>query len=293
MLRSMTGFGRAERETPQGRLVAEIRAVNARFTEVRVRLPAEALGLEMRLRDRLRGALARGKVDCTVRLEPAGEVIPTTVDPAAIQATFHALHRACVGLPLAEGVTLEAVLRAMPREDRAGTLWSDEAFGAEVEAAVGAALEALTAAREAEGQGLAAVLAQLIGQIEAAAETVRAQAPQVAAQCEARLRQRAEELAAGQALAIDAGRLEQEVIFHALRLDLTEELDRLAVHCRAFRDLLDASEPVGRRMDFLVQEILREVNTVGAKAKDAGITGLVVDLKVLVEQVREQIQNVE
>jgi uncharacterized protein (TIGR00255 family) len=294
MLRSMTGFGRGARETDRGRLVVEIRAVNSRFNETRVRMPAESLELEMRLRDQIKAALARGKIDCTVRLEATPDAPAPIINAPALRATFDALRRAVEGLPLAEGgITLEALLRAAPREDFTSELWGDETFQREVEAAVADALAALTQARGAEGRAIAAVLASQIGQIEAAAVAVRAQAPLIAEQYVAKLKQRIEEMMAGPGIAADPARLEQELIYYAQRVDVTEELDRLEVHCRSFRGLLESPEPVGRKMDFLVQEILREINTLGAKVKDVGIVGQVVDLKVVVEQIREQVQNVE
>ncbi|NUP90931.1 MAG: YicC family protein [Candidatus Sumerlaeia bacterium] len=293
MPRSMTGFGRAARGTPHGRVTAEVRAVNARFNETRVRLPAEVLELDMRLRDRIRAALTRGKIDCTVRFERAIEDIAPSLRPEAFRAAFRALHEAAAGLPLAEGVTVEAVLRAMPREDFEAEVWSDEAFQGEIEQAVSEALEALTAAREAEGHRMAEALSGHLAQIEEAAAQVRQLAPQVAESYGVKLRQRLEELTLAQGVTPDQGRIEQELVHYAQRIDVTEELDRLDAHCLAFRELLAVNTPVGRRMDFLVQEILREVNTLGSKAKDAGILGQVIGLKVVVEQMREQVQNIE
>ncbi|MBN1476781.1 YicC family protein [Candidatus Sumerlaeota bacterium] len=293
MPRSMTGFGRASRETPHGRLVAEIRAVNARFNESRVRLPAEALELELQLRERIRSALARGKIDCTVRLEPLPGAQGGEVNADALRRTFEELHRATAGLPLADGVTLEAVLRSMPREDASAELWRSEEFAAEVTSALDEALDALTDARSAEGERIAAFLGEQLGQIDEAVAEVRRVAPQVAERYGERLRLRLDELAQSQGLEIDQGRIEQELVLFAQRADVTEELDRLAAHCEAFREQLALDEPVGRRMDFQVQEILREVNTLGSKAKDTGILGRVIDLKVVVEQMREQVQNVE
>lgn len=293
MPRSMTGFGRAIRETPQGEISVEIRAVNSRFNETRVRLPVDAMQLELNLRDRIKRTLARGKIDCTVRLEPKAGEDTQTVNAEAIRRTFEELQAAITGLPLNGGVTLEAVLRAIPRQDNTADMWRDEDFNAEVEAAVEEALTALNHARESEGAGIAQVLEDLVTQVEGAVTETRAVAPEVTVKYEERLRQRIEDLEKSQGVKADNGRLEQELVHFAQRVDVTEELDRLEIHCRAFRDLLASDEPIGRRMDFLVQEIVREINTTGSKARDAGVTGQVVDLKVVAEQMREQIQNLE
>ncbi len=292
MLHSMTGFGRGVRETAHGRLIAEIRALNSRHSEARVRLPGEAMELELRLREQIRATIARGKVDCTLRLEALPDAVPA-VNTEALRATFAQLHRAVAGLPLAEGITLEALLRATPREDLSAELWRDEQFQREVESVVAEALAALRAARGAEGGKIAVLLSEQLRQVESNVERVRAAAPKVAEGYGLKLRQRIEELEKSQGLATDPARLEQELILFAQRVDVTEEIDRLNVHCGALRDLFDADEPVGRRMDFLLQEIGREINTIGSKAKDAGITGVVLDLKVIAEQMREQIQNIE
>jgi uncharacterized protein (TIGR00255 family) len=289
----MTGFGRAARETAHGRLVVEVRTVNARFSEPRIRLPGDAIDLEIQLRDQIKAAVARGKADCTVTLEPLADAATPVVNAEALRETFRQLHEAVAGLPLSEGITLEALLRATPREDNAAELWRDEEFQAELIKTMAEALDALQAARADEGAKISAVLGEQLDQIESAAGQVRDASGQVAEGLMKRLRERLEELERSQGVSADPGRLEQELVYFTQRCDVAEELDRLAAHCTAFRELLSSGEPVGRRMDFLLQEIGREINTVGSKARDVGITGLVVDLKVVAEQMREQVQNVE
>ncbi len=293
MPRSMTGFGRGVRETPDGQIVVEIRAVNARFSEARVRLPADASALEMRLREQIKARIARGKIDCTVRLEAAPGARAATIDAETLRATCDALHTAVANLPIEGGITLDALLRAVPRDSAGAERWRDEAFQAEVTAAVADALDTLDAARATEGAKTVEFLKGQLDQIEAAMTEVCALAPQVVERYGEKLRQRLEDLERTQSIAADPGRVEQELVLFAQRVDVTEETDRLGAHCEAFHALLKSDKPVGRRMDFLVQEILREVNTIGSKAKDVGVLGQVVDLKVVAEQMREQIQNVE
>jgi len=287
MIASMTGFARRELSGPWGSLVCELRSVNHRFLESGFRLPEELRSVESDLRQHLGQALRRGKLDCTIIYRPAQAAAMTLeVDAAALERLTSRLDELQRVIPLGS-VDLLEVLR-WP-----GVLEDQTTAGEELLAAVrelfDAAISDLCAARSREGEKLRAVLEQRCESLEALVKQVQARLPDIHARLTAKIRDRIKELAAG----ADQDRLEQEIALLLQRLDVDEELERLSGHVAEIRRVLAGNEPAGRRLDFLMQELNREANTLSSKSQDLETTRTAVDMKVLIEQMREQVQNAE
>ena len=289
MIASMTGFARRETSGEWGTLVCELRSVNHRFLEAGLRLPDELRAAEGELRTRLTRQLRRGKVDCTItyrRAQGAGSALE--VDPVALERVLAVVH--IVARTLREPA---AAVNALDVLRWPGVLREDGGSGEQLLAAAyavfGATLEELIAARAREGARLRELLEQRCTALEALVVGVRARLPEVQARMRTRLKERLAELTAG----VDPERLEQELALLLQRLDVDEELERLAGHIGEVRRVIGASEPAGRRLDFLMQELNREANTLSSKSQDLETTRSAVDMKVLIEQMREQVQNAE
>ena len=289
MIASMTGFARRETSGEWGTLVCELRSVNHRFLEAGLRLPDELRAAEGELRTRLTRQLRRGKVDCTItyrRAQGAGSALE--VDPVALERVLAVVH--IVARTLREPA---AAVNALDVLRWPGVLREDGGSGEQLLAAAyavfGATLEELIAARAREGARLRELLEQRCTALEALVVGVRARLPEVQARMRTRLNERLAELAA----TVDPERLEQELALLLQRLDVDEELERLAGHISEVRRVIGASEPAGRRLDFLMQELNREANTLSSKSQDLETTRSAVDMKVLIEQMREQVQNAE
>jgi uncharacterized protein (TIGR00255 family) len=288
MIASMTGFARRESSGAWGTLVCELRSVNHRFLEAGFRLPDELRAAEGELRARLAQQLRRGKVDCTISYRrTAGAGAALEVDEAALERLVAAVRVVSRALRKAAAVNALEALR-WP-----GVLREDGAVGDELLRAAqelfGATLAELIAARAREGARLRAALEERCTGLEALIASVRARLPEVQARSRARLKERLAELAAE----VDAERLEQELALLLQRLDVDEELERLTGHVAEVRRVIGAGEPAGRRLDFLMQELNREANTLSSKSQDLETTRTAVDMKVLIEQMREQVQNAE
>jgi len=289
MIASMTGFARRETSGEWGTLVCELRSVNHRFLEAGLRLPDELRAAEGELRTRLTRQLRRGKVDCTItyrRAQGAGSALE--VDPVALERVLAVVH--IVARTLREPA---AAVNALDVLRWPGVLREDGGSGEQLLAAAyavfGATLEELIAARAREGARLRELLEQRCTALEALVVGVRARLPEVQARMRTRLNERLAELTAS----VDPERLEQELALLLQRLDVDEELERLAGHISEVRRVIGASEPAGRRLDFLMQELNREANTLSSKSQDLETTRSAVDMKVLIEQMREQVQNAE
>ena len=288
MIASMTGFARRETTGEWGTLVCELRSVNHRFLEAGFRLPDELRAAEGELRTRLTRAVRRGKVDCTLSYRrPQGAAAPLEVDPVALEQLLNAVE--AVTQSLREPTTLNAldVLRwpGVLREDGG----NGERLLAVAYAVFGATLEDLVAARAREGARLGELLEQRCAALEALVASVRERLPEVQARVRTRLDERLAELGAS----VERERIEQELALLLQRLDVDEELERLAGHIAEVRRVIGASEPAGRRLDFLMQELNREANTLSSKSQDLETTRTAVDMKVIIEQMREQVQNAE
>jgi uncharacterized protein (TIGR00255 family) len=288
MIASMTGFARRETTGAWGTLVCELRSVNHRFLETGFRLPDELRGTEGELRARLARQLRRGKVDCALQLRRLqGGAGALEVDPTALERLLAAVEVVAHSLREPASVSALDVLRwpGVLREESAG---SEELLAAAHEV-FAATLEELVAARAREGARLRELLEQRCTALEALVADVRARLPEVHAHVRARLETRLAELTTS----VDVGRLEQELALLLQRLDVDEELDRLRGHIDEVRRVIGGSEPAGRRLDFLMQELNREANTLSSKSQDLETTRAAVDMKVLIEQMREQVQNAE
>jgi uncharacterized protein (TIGR00255 family) len=286
MIRSMTAFASGERATPWGTLGCELRAVNHRFLELGVRLPDELRALEPALRERVASRVARGKLDLTLRLRPPEGGVSLHLNPRVLDelsTLAGELQARCPSLQVQFTDLLQ-----FP-----GVLQSGAADAEALQAAALSLLDQVladfVAAREREGANLAAVIGERVEAIARRASDVRALMPTIRAGQRAKLEARLADLAQP----ADPGRLEQELVLSLQKLDVDEELDRLDSHVTEIRRVLVQKEPVGRRLDFLLQEFNREANTLGSKSVDTRTSQAAVELKVLIDQVREQIQNIE
>lgn len=296
MIRSMTGFGRASFSVAPLAFAVELRTVNHRHLDVSVRLPKSLSAFEPDVRARLREGFARGKVECSVQARSgsasAGGVEldrAVAAGYARAAAELAEAHSLAPGLDAARLLGLPGVTRLAEAE------LPEEALGAALAEAVDEAAAAADAMRRAEGEALERDLRGRLEQVARLAGEIGARAEEVRESVKERLRKRAEQLRRETGL-LDEARLHQEVVLAADRLDVNEERVRLESHVEQFRGILDAAEagaPVGRRLDFLLQEMGREANTLGSKGSDAPVAHRVVDLKTEIERLREQVQNVE
>ena len=288
MLRSMTAFAHVESRGDWGGVEWEIRSVNNRYLDVNVRLPEDLRGLDPKVRERVGARLGRGKVDCTLRALPgldASGVLPVDLDLAARVA--HAAHTVAELLPEPAPVDPVDVLR-WPGVVQAPAA-DPERVGLTALELLDRALDELVGMREREGGRIAVVIRERLDALAAAMPRLREMLPAIVQAFGERMRARLADLGPS----LDEGRIEQEIALIAQRMDVAEELDRLEAHVEEVRATLDKPGPVGRRLDFLMQELNREANTLGAKSASIVTSRASVDLKVLIEQMREQIQNVE
>jgi len=293
----MTGFAAVSRPTEMGVLLVEIRSVNSRFLDLALRITDELRSLEAVVREAIAARVARGKLDCRVALQRQGEVQQVAINHDALTALARLaaeVQRVTGAAPLSTGEILAW----------AGVLSTSgidlEHLRNEVVLALGEALDALQASRGREGVALAAGLLQRCNSIDAIVAEVRARAPDLLAALERKLAERLEKALApalGSAGTLTreeiTDRIRQEVTLYGLRADVEEELNRLTTHVNEVRRILQKGGTVGRRLDFLMQELNREANTLGSKATAIEMTQAAVELKLLIEQMREQIQNLE
>ncbi len=292
MLRSMTGFGSGRAVSGDEEIVVEVKSVNHKFCEVKTRLPRELTAIETALVRKIKDRVARGALDVTVKRASKGAAGLVPVVDAGLA---NAYRRAFAELAAATGLpdtTTVRELSVLPNVLRLEEPQVDLAKVTEaLDAAVQQALKALEAMREVEGKAIERDLLGRLEAVERSALEVERLSPASVDEYRKRLTDRIAEL--NQGALVDPQRLAQEVAFFAERCDVAEELTRLKSHLVQFRALCEAPEPAGRKLDFLVQEMHREVNTTGSKSANAAIAGLVVQLKAELERVREQVQNVE
>jgi uncharacterized protein (TIGR00255 family) len=288
MIRSMTGFARRERQGPWGTLVCELRTVNHRYLEISLRLPEELKALDNEVRQSIGAALRRGKVDASLYLKTtAGTQRALELDMGLLGEVIARVDEVRARLKDAAPVSPIELLRwpGVIREAEADT-----------RPVVVAALELLREAlaelndtRHREGQRIRELLLSRCTAMRTQVQTVKARLPEVSQ----RLRERIVERISQLGVTPDSERLEQELVLYAHKMDVDEELDRLVGHLDEVTSVLDSSEPAGRRLDFLMQELNREANTLSSKSQDGETTKAAVDMKVSIEQMREQVQNVE
>ncbi len=288
MIRSMTAFARMESRDALGELVWELRSVNHRYLEVSVRLPEELRVLEPVVRERAARRLSRGKVDCTLRFRPnTGTSGDLVVNARMAAQLLNAVSEMRERLPESPDPSIMDLLR-WP-----GVLEMGEQDLSPVQAAASGlldqALGELVEAREREGERLAALIRERCEKLRVQVERAKERMPVVIGALKERLTARLLEVSAE----LDPQRIEQEMAMFAQKMDVDEEMDRLRTHVDEVVRVLGQREPIGRRMDFLMQELNREANTLGSKSADSETTAVSVEMKVLIEQMREQIQNVE
>ncbi|AIX75319.1 MAG: YicC/YloC family endoribonuclease [Mixta calida] len=287
MIRSMTAYARRETKGEWGSAAWELRSVNQRYLETYIRLPEQFRSLEPVIRERLRNRLTRGKIECNLRFD---------ADPGAQSALI-------LNQPLAKQL-LEAA-QWVKQQNANGEIdpvdilrWPGvmsaqeqdlDAINVELLAALELAIDDFITARESEGAALKTMIEQRLEGVSAEVQKVRAWMPEVLKWQRERLVTRLEEAE----IQLDNNRVEQELLMMAQRIDVAEELDRLEAHVKETYNILKKKEAVGRRLDFMMQEFNRESNTLASKSINADITASAIELKVLIEQMREQIQNIE
>lgn len=292
MLKSMTGYGKGAASAPNGNFMVEIRSVNHRYGEISVRLPRSFYALENEVKRQAASVLKRGKIEISVQWEEttAANIAPQ-LDMAAARGYYEAYCRLAKELNLPQDAAPSYIMSQKGvMKETAGSLDETE-LQPQLLAAVQAAVDALDGMRLREGEALANDLQARRKQISEWANQMAERTPQVVMEYRQKLKIRLEQLLDGAEM--DQSRLAQEVALLADRCDITEELVRLSSHFSQFDEALGSSEPVGRKLDFLMQEMNREVNTIGSKSNDAGITNLVIQIKAEMEKMREQVQNVE
>jgi uncharacterized protein (TIGR00255 family) len=294
LIRSMTGYGEAERDTPAGRLRVEVKSVNHRYLNVAIKTPVGLDKLEPAMLDALKKHLQRGHVSASLSVRRDGErdlgIRPDLEKARAYLAALEALRR---DLKVSGDVTLSMLahfteLLRGPESDRTLEVAPDD-----VASLADAAAAAAKALREAEGERLAADMGARLDAIEAELAAVAARAPQRLVEQRDRLREQIRELA--EQVEVDEDRLAREIAYLAERWDVNEEVVRFRSHVELFRETIaaDGSEPVGKRLGFLAQEMQREANTIASKANDAQMARSAVSLKEEIERIREQVENVE
>ncbi len=288
MTRSMTGFARVTGQAGAGALAIEIRTVNHRYLEVSLRVPEPLRFAEPWLREEARRRLARGKVDIALRWQRDTAAAGTIrVDEQRLQGLRVALQKVAATIPDSrppETTTLLGWPGVMEEPEL-----DERALNQEMQALFRQALEDLQAHREREGAELATLIDQRLTEIEQIVSVLQTGQDELQALLSARLQERLERLQAE----VEPERLQQEVVMLLQKSDVAEELDRLSAHVVEARKVLQRREPIGRRLDFLMQEFNREANTLASKASQTAFTQAAIDLKVLIEQMREQIQNIE
>ncbi|MGI9174988.1 MAG: YicC/YloC family endoribonuclease [Rhodothermales bacterium] len=292
----MTGFGRASLQHQGAEATVEMRSVNNRYCDVSVRLPRALAEREADVQAHVKAAFARGRITVQVQLEQSTDAaLSIRVDEEAARAYARLLEHLREAAGFEEPVRLEHLLRfsdvfTTPDDDEKET-GADETAWEAVQAALDEATEALRAMRRQEGEALQADLLARADAIKAALQHVEARAPDRVTEARQKLHDRLQDLLESPRLNED--RLELEITLLADKLDVTEEGVRLRSHLALFREALHSDEPVGRKLNFLAQEMGREINTIGSKANDAEIAHLAVEMKEELEKIREQVQNVE
>lgn len=287
MIHSMTAFARAEQAGEHGTLSWEIRSVNHRYLEPHLRLPEAFRELEGSVREALRKGLSRGKVECTLRFAEDATGRSMQVDTERARQLIDAAEN------VAALIKQPAPLNPLEILAWPGVLVGDSADPQALNSAAldlfNQALEEMKAGRLREGEDLARLINERLDSIAEETATLRSLVPQMLAAQRQKLLDRCAEMSAE----LDPQRLEQEMVMLAQKSDVAEELDRLATHVNEVRRVLKSGGAAGRRLDFLMQELNREANTLGSKAFDPRSTQAAVNLKVLIEQMREQVQNIE
>ncbi len=288
MLCSMTGFARMEDVCDQGNISWELRSVNHRYLEINFRLPEEVRRLEPQLRQYLQKHLARGKVDCTFRYQLSeSQAAALELNESLLESLLKQVHYVNEKLPQA---TPAKAIDLLAWPGVVSTAETDmQNFDAKCLELFNSATQQLLEMRRTEGARLKTMLQERCEQISSIVIQVRKRYPKVLEELKQKQQQRIDELK----IEFDQQRFEQELVYVSQKLDIAEELDRLESHLAEMQSVFERKDPIGRRLDFLMQEFNREANTLASKSADIETTQAAVDLKVLIEQMREQVQNIE
>lgn len=292
-MRSMTGFGEGSAENERLEVAVTLRTVNHRFLDLSIRMPEDYRALEPELAQKIRDALARGRVEVKLSIRPLGTLeVEVSVDDEIAARYVEASNRLAEREGVSKSLSSGDLLR-LPEviSVRAGASAITTADKDTVGRALDQALERLLATRSSEGADLAEVLGRILAELGQVVSELAQSSSELQRVLYDKTRSRIEELTTD--VGLDEVRLIQEIALLVDRADVREEIDRLNVHVDRFRSLLDAQDPVGKQLDFLAQEILRELNTVGSKCRNSEAIQWVLDGKVRCEQLREQVQNVE
>ena len=288
MIKSMTAFARVQHSDRYGTLTWELRSVNSRYLDINCRLPEDFRAQEGRVRECINNRLQRGKIECGLRFTP--EQLAETgieINDRLVKSLLDACQQINTRLHQPSEINPVDILSwpgivAEPEQDYKSIFAASEKL-------LNKALDELIDNRLREGERMQALIQDRCTAIQQIVDQVRQQLPEIQQRYREKLTTRLEELESG----VDRDRLEQELVFLAQKMDVDEELDRLDAHIKELNDVLARDEAVGRRLDFLMQELNREANTLGSKSADISTTQASVELKVLIEQMREQIQNIE
>jgi len=288
MIYSMTGFASESLKLPEGELAWEIRSVNHRYLETQFKLPEGFRQLEHALREQVAAQIKRGKLDASLKFRPANNSVTALSINAelASQVIKHA-EQLAAGMTTASKIDPLDIMRwpGVVEEKRLDI----DALSKPAKELLSQSIKSLQATRGSEGERIAAMLLSRLENISLLVSDVRSRLPEVMQGIRERVAERARTLETR----VDPDRLEQELVLLAQKLDVAEELDRLDAHIEETRAALKTDKPIGRRLDFLMQEFNREANTLASKSGDPATSTIAVDLKVLIEQMREQVQNVE
>jgi len=292
MLKSMTGFGRAEGETTLGKVMVESRSVNHRYCDINIKLPKRLSLFENRIKEIVRSQVSRGRIDVSIRLDNSGEEkVQLSVDLDLAKQYYRVLQDLKEKLQLKDEITLNLLAGGkdlITAKEESGDI---EPYWEEVLPILKQSFKNMDDMKQLEGESLVKDLQQRLEHIAKQLQLIKQQLPSRLKAYHIRLQDRLRSLLEG--MEIDPSRFQQEIAFLAERADITEEIVRAESHLAQFNTLLGGNEPAGRKMDFLLQEIHREVNTVSAKVNDAEISQRVVEIKSELEKIREQVQNIE
>lgn len=289
MIHSMTAFARSQSQGDWGSLVCEMRSINHRYLEISIHLPEMLHSLEMPLRELIRKYIKRGKIECSMRYQLSSNLAGSmfTINTLLAQALCEASEKIAGLLKDAAPIYPTDILRfpgVLETPETNAELLQDKVFPL-----VEKTINDLLAARAREGEELKQTFLQRIDLMQRELNKIRERLPFVAKEQQERLAKRFAEAK----LDLDPGRLEQEMVIFIQKIDIAEEIDRTETHITEIRRVLDQGGSIGRRLDFLLQELNREANTMGSKSVDSVLTHAAVEMKVLIEQIREQVQNVE
>ena len=291
-LRSMTGFGRAEAEQDSKKITIEVKTVNHRFLDINIRMPRTLGFAEESIRKTIKSALYRGRVDVFVNYSYSGSEGKTAqADMGLITSFVGAARQAAKECDIEDDLALSHIIRIPEAIVVQEDAQDEELLGALLLSALDDALDMLTDMRQREGDHLKSNIDECLSSLEGSLAVIEKRKGYVAAEYRDKLKQRLEELLEGSS--IDETRFNAEIAYIADKADITEEIVRLGTHIKQFRQISKNGRETGRKLDFVVQEMNRELNTIGSKSSDMDITNAVIEGKSTVEKIREQVQNIE